>query len=443
MLHRPIRWANNALDNLYEGLETAPEREAAYDGFVRAKLKRNYAAHFLHGMFGMTGFRLVNAPTFVPAYLHLLSGSDLIVGLGLALQQLGGIASGILGAAHIEHRPYVLRISLVLGSLMRLQILGLALAGWLLSGQALLIAVLFFLFALGLFSGPQNVIFQFLLAKVIPIQWRGRLQGLRNMMGGLVAAALAYWAGHTLIANNVWGNGYSATFLAAFVLTSIGLAILGLLIREPELPSLRTRMPIAERLREFPALLRGDPDFFFFMIARTFAVAGRVASPFYIVYVAHEIDLTGQTIGLLTFGFLIASTVSNLLWGPLSDRFGFRVSFIGALATWIASTILLMSVHLIWPIFIAFFGLGAAAAGYQISSQNIVLEFGHRDDMAMRLALSNTAESVMSTIGPLAGGAIAASLGYATVFWTSNALLGIALALLIFRVKEPRGRTVS
>jgi hypothetical protein len=42
----------------------------------------------------------------------------------------------------------------------------------------LLIAVLGFLFLLGLFSGPQQVAFQLLLAKVIPIVRRGR-QGNR------------------------------------------------------------------------------------------------------------------------------------------------------------------------------------------------------------------------------------------------------------------------
>ena len=429
------------MDDLYAGLQTADEREAAYEGFVRAQLKRNYAAHFVHGMFGMTGFRLVNAPTFVPAYLHLLSGSDVIVGLGLALQQLGGVLSGVIGAARIEHRKYVLRMSMIFGTLMRIQILGLAISGFVLTGEAQLVAAMFFLFTLGLFSGPQNVVFQYLLAKVIPIEWRGRLQGLRNMMGGLVAAALAYWAGHYLIENNILGNGYAATFLAAFVLTGLGLLALGLLIREPEPPTLRAPMRLADRLREFPALLRDDRDFFFFMIARTFAVASRVASPFYIVYAEHEIALTGQAIGLLTFGFLIASTVSNLWWGPLCDRYGFRMCFVGALAAWIAATVLLMSVSQLWFIFAAFFGLGAAAAGYQLSSQNIVLEFGHRDDMAMRLALSNTAESMMSTLGPLAGGVIAATLGYAAVFWTSIALLGVALVLLILRVKEPRGRT--
>lgn len=432
-----------AQKSLYTPDQTLEQRELAYRDFVYKRLKFNYAAHFVHGAFGMTGFRLVNAPTFVPAYLYLLSGSSVIVGLGLALQQAGGVVSGVLGAAQIEHRPYVLRVSVFLGLLMRLQILGLALAGFFLNGKALLGAVLFFLFMFGVFSGQQGVVFQFLLAKVIPLEWRGRLQGLRNMFGGLVAALLAYWAGKYLIGGHVLGNGYSATFLAAFVLTSVGLAVLAVLIKEPDPPTLRRRMPIVERMREFPALLRGDTAFFYYMVARTFAVAGRVASPFYIIYAAQVIKLDGPTIGLLTFSFLIASTVSNLLWGPMSDRIGFHSVFVVSLAVWIGSTLLLMAVTTKWFIVTAFFGLGSAAAGYMISSQNLVLEFGHRDDMAMRLALSNTSESLMSTLGPLGGGVIAALLGYAAVFWTSILFLAIGLALLVLYVDEPRRRAAA
>ena len=53
--------------------ESAAEAEAAYEAFVWKHLPRNFAAHYIHGMLGMTGFRLFNAPTFLPAYLHLLS----------------------------------------------------------------------------------------------------------------------------------------------------------------------------------------------------------------------------------------------------------------------------------------------------------------------------------------------------------------------------------
>src|SRR4051794_18775438 len=84
------------------------EAEDRYDKFIWANLKRNFAAHYIHGMLGMTGFRLVNAPTFIPAYLHALTGSDAIVGLGLGLQQLGGVFSPIVGASRVEHRKRVL-----------------------------------------------------------------------------------------------------------------------------------------------------------------------------------------------------------------------------------------------------------------------------------------------------------------------------------------------
>lgn len=426
----------------YEGLRE-DEREQAYESFVWRNLKRNYAGHYVHGMLGMTGFRLVNAPTFVPAYLHMLSGSDFLVGLGLSLQQLGGMVSPIVGAVHIEHRKHVLPISMILGTLMRVQILGLALAGWFLHGTTLLVTIMLFLFLLGLFSGPQGVAFQFLLAKMIPISWRGRLQGWRNMTGGLIAALLSYFAGKYLVGTNFWGNGYGTTFLVAFVLTSLGLTAFRILVREPEPPTLRPRMGFTERVRGFPQMLRDNPPFRNFMIARTFAIASRVAAPFYIVYASRTLGFSGNMIGTLSFAYLIADTIMNIVWGYMADRLGFRSCLVAALVFWISATLLLMIIHAPALFVVAFFGLGAANSGYQMSAQNIVFEFGHRDDMAMRLALSNTAEGVMSTLGPLGGGIIAASFGYHAVFAVSAVCQAIALTLLLLFVREPRGAEQS
>jgi len=426
------------MSDIYRGIDDEFEREAVYEGFVWRNLRRNYAGHFVHGMLGMTGFRLVNAPTFIPAYLHLISGSDFFVSLGASLQQLGGVISPIAGAAQIEHRKRILPVSMFLGTMMRVQILGIALAGWFLGGTPLLFAVLLFLFLLGLFSGPQGVAFQFLLAKMIPITRRGQLQGWRNLTGGVIAASLSYFAGKYLIGHNVFGNGYSTTFTLAFILTSLGLTAFRFLVREPEPPTVRPRTAMRERLRELLQMLQSNPGFLYFMIARTFAIASRVAQPFYIIYVGKQIGFSGETVGTLSLAFLGADTVMSVGWGYLADRYGFRSNFIIALAFWISSTVLLMSVTSPLWLFIAFFGLGAGNSGYQMSAQNIVFEFGHRDDMAMRLAFSNTAESIMSAAGPLIGGVIAASLGYHAVFWVAIASEAIALVLLVWLVEEPR-----
>jgi MFS family permease len=422
--------------------DSLADREAAYEKFVWDNLKRNYAGHYLHGMLGMTGFRLINAPTFLPAYLHQLSGSNTIVGLGLALQQLGGMVSPIVGAHQIEHRTRVMPAAVWMGSLARLQIIGMALAGWFLSTQAATVAIIGFMFLFGLFMGAQRVVFSMLMAKVIPISRRGRLQAWRNATGGVIAAGLAYMAGKYFIEANLFGNGYSTTFVFAFALTSLGLTALRFLMIEPEPPTVKAQSRLRDRLKDFPALL-ADKDFLYFMIVQMLAVSARMAVPFYIIYASATIKLTGANLGLLSLAYLGADTLSNLIWGYMGDKAGFRLVLLLSVGFWIGSTFLLLAAHDLPLIFMAFFGLGAAQSGYMMSAGTMILEFGNRDEMPMRIALSSTAEGIMGSIGPLAGGIISGALGYPVMFYISIAFLAAALAVLITRVKEPRTARMS
>jgi len=425
-------------------LETA---EAEYERFVWDNLPRNFAGHFMHGMLGMTGFRIFNAPTFLPAYLHLISPpglSSLIVGGGQALQNLGGILSPIVGASQVEHRTKVLPVSMWMGTLMRVQILLIALCAWFLKGPPLIVGVLVCLFFLGVFQGAQGVAFQMLLAKVIPTRRRGLLQSLRNLFGGQVSAGLAYVAGRYLIGGNVFGNGYATTFILAAILTSLGLTALAILMREPEPPTVKPRARTWDRMREFPQLLRADRGYFFFMIAQTCATAGRIGVPFYVLFAAHVMPLTGphggQNLGLMSLVLFEGDSLSNMVWGLIGDRAGFRASFIGSMALWVASTVVLLMAAAPLAVLVAFAGLGAAQAGFQMSSQTMVLEFGARDDVPMRLGLSQTAQGLMNTVGPMAGGVVAWLAGYAPVFVISIVFEALALGLLIFVVDEPRYR---
>jgi hypothetical protein len=114
---------------------TAPDQRAErrYQVAVRRDLTRNFTAHLFHGMLGQTGFRLLNAPTFLPAFILMISGgSDAAVGIAMALQSFGMMATPLIGAAMIEHRARVLPTGFVTGAAMRLCVLAIALAGLLL-----------------------------------------------------------------------------------------------------------------------------------------------------------------------------------------------------------------------------------------------------------------------------------------------------------------------
>ncbi|MDB9917107.1 MFS transporter [Pseudomonadales bacterium] len=414
--------------------------ERRYELQVRRDLNRNFYAHLAHGMLGQTGFRLINAPTFLPAYIMLLSGgSEMMVGLALSLQALGMTLTPFVGANLIEHRKRVLPVGFFVGGMMRLSVLLIALSGLLFGGTQALIAIMICLTLLGLSQGMQGVIFNFLMSKVIPVKKRGRLTGLRNFLAGITSAAVAWLGGHYLLGETPTAQGYSFTFLLAFILTSIGLLLL-LCVREPEPPTVKIKQGLWQRLGEVPALLRDDPAFTRYFLARSLATMGRMAMPFYILYAGQTIGLTGQTLGIITFAFTIAGTFSNLAWGAMADRRGFRGTFLLSISLWVLSTLLLLVASGLWATVLVFVGIGAAVQGFQNSSQNLTLEFGDRDNLPVRIAIANTASEVAGTIGPLLGGVLAAMLGFEAVFAASITFLVIGGIVVRIYVPEPRLR---
>lgn len=75
-----------------------------------------------------------------------------------------------------------------------------------------------------------------------------------------------------------------------------------------------------------------------------------------------------------------------------------------------------------------------------MASQTMILEFGARDDLPMRIAISATAESITATAGPLIGGVVAEIYGYDVVFLASLGFLAAAFVILLLAVKDPRRR---
>lgn len=391
-----------------------------------------------HGMLGMTGFRLLQAPTFLPAYIFLLSGSEAVVGFALAAQHIGATIASIPGGNFISHRKRVMPVFLTVGALMRVQVLGIALAGYLLAGPSALIVTCIFLLLFGLFSGMQSVTFQFTLSKLIPVYIRGRLTGFRTLIGGVMSSIVAMLGGSYFIDHNTLGNGYATTFLLAFGLTALGLITLAA-IREPELPAVRDQVSLSGHLREIPGMLRDHPGYLRFIIARGLAGLAAAAVPFYILYAGETKALSGADLGILTVAFLLTQTVVNFAWGMLADRTGNRLVFISSVAIWGISVVLLLLSPgtMIWLI-LTFSGLGVGMGGFQIGSTNLILEFGKREDLPMLIGVANTANSLMFAVGPILGGLFILSASYEALFWVVVALKAASVAVTVAFVKEPR-----
>jgi MFS family permease len=278
------------------------------------------------------------------------------------------------------------------------------------------------------------------MSKVIPTNQRGKLMGWRNFLGGLTASGVAYLGGEYLVGLNAFGNGYASTFMLSFILTSIGISALTF-VREPV--SLTTRKKpsgFIERVADIPGILKSDHNYRKFFYAVGLGALGSAAIPFYILYIGDYIHLSGTALGYFSLAFLLSLTVCNLIWGKIADTKGYRLVFLLSVGLWGLSTLMLLVGSSFMVFIIAFCGLGAGFGGYQVASQNFVLEFGEPHELPMLIAISNTASYLMMAVGPLIGGVIATHFGYEKIFWLALAVKTMSV-IMVWKIKDPRNRS--
>ena len=403
---------------------------------VERDLPRNFAALLVHGLLGQTGFRLLNAPTFLPHFASELAGAASGGTVMRAVQSLGQFLSPLLAVPIVEHRPYAKRLGVVFGSAMRLQVLLLGLVALLVPDRTLALWLVWLLMGLfGLALGLQGVAFQVVMAKVIPIERRGRLLGLRDVASGAMLIGVAA-VGGALIERFGFAAGNGYTFLLAFALTSLGLGAFAS-VREPAGRDLREPTPLAARLRELPALLRAEPDFRYFLSARLFASAARGVLPLYVVWLAREFGMSGARLGAWTVLFALAQSGSTLGWGWLGDRAGYKPVFQLSSLCGLAGTALLLVVSTPALAALTYALVGASLGGFMLSGSNLVLEFGTERDRAMRIATHNAATELIGMFGYLGAGLLADGVSFRAAFLATLALHALAI-LRAHGMRDPR-----
>ena len=143
-------------------------------------------------------------------------------------------------------------------------------------------------------------------------------------------------------------------------------------------------------------------------------------------------------LGLVTTVLMLSSSVANLVWGALGDRFGHRIVLIANLALWTAANAYIPFVTSVAELVFFFVLLGIPSGGFNQAAQNMVLEFGRVHDIPLRVAASGTAVNVVAAAGPFLGGVVAAVWSYPALFWLTVALQLVALVIVVLWTPEPR-----
>ncbi len=414
--------------------------ERAYLAEVYRHYGWNFAVNMLDVIFYFFGIGFISVTTILPLYVGRLTDSRLLIGLVAAIAQAGWFLPQLFTANYVERLPRKKPVVINIGFFSeRIPFILMTGSAFFFAGRNPPLAlVLFFLgFVWQNFgAGIVATSWQDMLAKVFPVDRRGRFFGLSTFAGtgmGVLGATLA-----TVILDRFdFPNNYALCFLLASVGIFLSWAFLAL-TREPAMPSNKEPISQREYWRRLPSVLRADPNFSRFILNRIISGLGRMGVGFVTVYAVGRWDLPDSQAGLYTAVLLISQSLLNLVFGFLADWRGHKVVLeLGAVAAALAMLTGWLAPSPIW-LYLAFGCMGAAFAAEFLSGIMIVLEFAGPDDRPTYVGLVNTTLGIFSGISPLIGGWLAGSAGYPTLFASAFALTAVAFVILRWRVEEPR-----
>lgn len=416
-------------------IDSAPAQAAAERNY-----RWNFVVNALDGATFWLGMSFISSTVILPLFVSHFTNHPLVIGLIPFLNTAGTFLPQLFVANAVERAPLKKFFPVTIGFFLeRVPIFLLAPMAYFLATSRPQLALLsfFVLYAWHAFGVGMIVVgWQDMIAKIIPVDHRGRFFGITNFIGNgtgvLGALALPF-----VLEQYPFPQGYVIAFTIASALIFLSWIFISL-TREPTVYSSKPAVSQLEYLRSLPAILRRDRNFRMYLLAQIIFSLSGMATGFLVVYSVQRWQLPDAQASGFTVALQIGLALANLFFGFLADRTGHKLSLEICLALSVLSLVLAIVAPSPWWFFAIFFLRGAVNAGNFVSGISIVYEFTDAENRPTYIGLANTIPGVAGALAPLIGGWLAGALSYQVMFVLSAVIGALSWGLLRFAVAEPR-----
>ena len=149
---------------------------------------------------------------------------------------------------------------------------------------------------------------------------------------------------------------------------------------------------------------------------------------------SYSVDAGAAQLTITTYFGGIAA--GQLLWGPLSDRYGRKPVLLAGLATMLASSVAALAAESIVTLSAARAAQGLGMSAGAVMGRSVVRDLYAHDQAARMLSAMMVVFSVVPITAPLAGALLAGALGWQAIFAGMAAIAAALLAWVAFGLAE-------
>jgi multidrug resistance protein len=136
--------------------------------------------------------------------------------------------------------------------------------------------------------------------------------------------------------------------------------------------------------------------------------------------------------------YLVFQGLSPMLWGPISDRHGRRLVYLGCLSVLVLSSIgmaLCPTSHFWLLLFLRCFQSGGSASTIALGA-GVIGDISTSSERGGYFGMFNLGPMLAPCIGPALGGVLSQELGWRSIFWTLVILVSLCLLCILFFLPE-------
>ena len=147
-----------------------------------------------------------------------------------------------------------------------------------------------------------------------------------------------------------------------------------------------------------------------------------------------DISVAQMTVSL----YMVGIALSQLIMGPLSDRFGRRPVLLGGLALMVVASVACIFAETLPQLIAARFFQALGGAAGMVVSRAIIRDIYQRDRVASMISLVVAALMIGQMVSPLSGGLIETAFGWRAIFYAITVAAIIVAVGIAFALPETR-----
>ncbi len=402
---------------------------------------RNFSAYLAANFFSKLADEAASAKLILPWLFGALGVPAFLTGFLVPIRE-GGVLLPQLAVAAIVRKVAVRKKVWVLGALLSaISLLVMAYVALKLDGIEAGAAILVMLLVFSVCRGLCSVSAKDVLGKTISKSRRGKLMGWSASFSGIAVLILGLYLGgshfqqaDTLVFAGLLAFGGCVWIVAALFFSSI--------IEQPGATE-GGGNAISVAFQQL-SLLKSDPVFRQFVIARGLLLSVALSPPFFVLAIQENVSGALLGLGTLIIANGLGTSLSAPFWGNMGDRSSKSVMIIAATSSAFIGIFTFLAIANDWAWVInvygfaaIFFILNVMHGGVRLGRKVYLVDMASADNRAAYVAVSNTVIGVLMLAGGLVG--VVSDLLGAEVIILVLSCLSLVAAIYIRKLPDVSG----